>query len=279
MSEQLGFDGMPERLYAATPTRLGTWQDCPRRYRMTYLDRPTPTRNGAWAHTSLGTAVHQGLADWWLLTASERTASAAAQAVRARWRPEGFRDDAQSERWRETAAQETGRYVVTQDAARAPVGVERTVSAHTERLVLSGRIDRLDDRDGELVVVDYKTSRRPLGADAARDSLALAVYALAAGEVYRRPCLAVELHHVPTGKVVRHVFTPELLQHRITEADAIGAELARVDAAHQVGTSSDADFAPRPGPRCGWCDLRSHCPQGQAAGPARRPWAALEPDG
>ena len=37
--EQLGFEGMPRRLYACTPTRLSTWLDCPRRYRMTYLDQ------------------------------------------------------------------------------------------------------------------------------------------------------------------------------------------------------------------------------------------------
>ena len=40
--EQLGFEGMPRRLYSCTPTRLATWLDCPRRYRMTYIDRPTP---------------------------------------------------------------------------------------------------------------------------------------------------------------------------------------------------------------------------------------------
>ena len=38
--EQLGFEGMPRRLYSCTPTRLTTWLDCPRRYRMGYLDRP-----------------------------------------------------------------------------------------------------------------------------------------------------------------------------------------------------------------------------------------------
>ena len=38
--EQLGFEGMPRRLYTCTPTRLSSWLDCPRRYRMSYLDRP-----------------------------------------------------------------------------------------------------------------------------------------------------------------------------------------------------------------------------------------------
>ncbi|MBA2322872.1 MAG: recombinase RecB, partial [Pseudonocardiales bacterium] len=30
---------MPRRLFKVTPSRLASWLDCPRRYRMTYLDR------------------------------------------------------------------------------------------------------------------------------------------------------------------------------------------------------------------------------------------------
>ena len=46
-----------------------------------------------------------------------------------------------------------------------PIGVERTVSATTEALAVSGRVDRVDDRGDELVVVDYKTGRRGLTDD------------------------------------------------------------------------------------------------------------------
>ena len=65
--QQLGFEGMPRRLYACTPTRLSTWLDCPRRYRMTYLDRPPPGKGPPWAHNSLGASVHNALAGWWRL--------------------------------------------------------------------------------------------------------------------------------------------------------------------------------------------------------------------
>jgi putative RecB family exonuclease len=65
--QQLGFEGMPQRLYPCTPTRLSTWLDCPRRYRMTYLDRPAPAKGPPWAHNSLGASVHNALAVRWLL--------------------------------------------------------------------------------------------------------------------------------------------------------------------------------------------------------------------
>ena len=64
---------MPTRLYAATPARLNAYLDCPRRYRMAYLDRPTPARGAPWAHHSIGAAVHTALAKWWDLPDQART--------------------------------------------------------------------------------------------------------------------------------------------------------------------------------------------------------------
>ena len=75
--EQLGFEGMPRRLYTCTPTRLSSWLDCPRRYRMTYLDRPPPAKGPPWAHNSLGASVHNALAGWWRLPRAQRTVGAA----------------------------------------------------------------------------------------------------------------------------------------------------------------------------------------------------------
>ena len=57
---QESFPGMPQPLFAASPSRLLAFQDCPRRYRFQYLDRPTLQRRSQRAHTSLGIAVRVG---------------------------------------------------------------------------------------------------------------------------------------------------------------------------------------------------------------------------
>ena len=189
-----------------TPSRLTTWVDCPRHYRMKYLDRPRPSPGPPWAHNSLGASVHNALAGWWRLASKARTPDAAGRLLDAGWLTDGFRDERQSASWRERAREMVRRYTAALDPLREPIGVERTLGARTRRLALSGRVDRLDDRDGELVVVDYKTGRRPPTVDDARGSAALALYAVAAGATLRRPCHEVELHHVPTGEVV----TPDI---------------------------------------------------------------------
>jgi putative RecB family exonuclease len=275
--------GMPRRLYAASPSRLLAWVDCPRRYRFEYLDTPRPAKAPPRAHTSLGVAVHSALARWWDLEPVRRTPSAAAALVRSSWVRSGFRDEEQSERWRAQTARQTAAYAERLDPSDQPLGIERTVALKTSAVVLNGRVDRLDDRDGELVVVDYKTSRKPPAADEARTSLALGFYASAVTAMFRRACRRVELHHVPTGEVVTHEHTAEALSRKVSEAESIAADLARADAAYpsllaRGGPGLDEVFPARVGPLCGWCDYRAHCPQGRAAAPQRSGWAALEPD-
>src|SRR5215469_5949834 len=283
--EQLGFEGMPRRLYACTPTRLATWLDCPRRYRFTYLDRPPPPKGPPWAHNSLGASVHNALAGWWRLPRRERTVTAAGDLLEAGWLNDGFADDAQSLEYRERCRQMVEGYAGKLDPNREPAGVERMVATKTDLIAVSGRIDRLDDRpsdDGQyrdLVVVDYKTGRHLLSVDDARTSMALALYALAAERVMRRPRRRVELHHLPTGKVLTWEHTSESLARHMRRAEAVAAECAQADeqykAASAAGRTADEVFQPRPNVGCGWCDFRGNCPEGSAAAERRRPWDGL----
>ncbi|HUA30683.1 MAG TPA: PD-(D/E)XK nuclease family protein [Streptosporangiaceae bacterium] len=289
--QQLGFEGMPQRLYVCTPTRLGTWLDCPRRYRMTYLDRPPPGKGPPWAHNSVGASVHNALAGWWRLALEERTVPAAATLLERGWIDEGFADAAQSARYRSWARGLVETYVAGLDPACEPLGVERTVATRTDLIAVSGRIDRLDERPGcdgrsELVVVDYKTGRHVLTVDDARTSLALALYALAAERVMHRPGRRVELHHLPSGRVLVWEHTEESLARHLRRAEAIAAECAQADERFRGPASSasgrlpgdrvaDEVFPPRVGSWCGWCDFRGHCPEGSAASAPRRPWEGL----
>jgi RecB family exonuclease len=287
-AEQLGFEGMPKRLYPCTPSRLATWLDCPRRYRMTYLDRPKPDKGPPWAHNSVGASVHNALAGWWRLPQADRTPEAAGRLLDRGWLTDGFRDADQSAEWRRRARNMVERYVVGLDPADEPVGVERTVSMKTHLITVQGRLDRLDRRGAELVVVDYKTGRRPLTGDDARSSLALALYAAAAGRMMRTPCRLVELHHLPTGQVAVWEHTEESLARHLRRAEDIAAECGEADewyrervppgappVPNRPHADFDAMFPPRTGALCAWCDYARHCPEGRQAAPAREPWSAL----
>jgi RecB family exonuclease len=274
-AEQPTLAAMPRRLFKCTPSRLASF-DCPRRYRFAYVDRPTPAKAPASAHSTLGAAVHLALARWWDLDRPRRTSESAAHLVERNWQSAGFRDDAQSAHWNAAAQEWVHRYVDEQvDPDDEPVGVERRVATTTDTLVIEGRVDRIDDRDGELVVVDYKTGRTESSVDEARGSQALALYVLAVRRTLRRACRRVELHHLPSGTVASFEHTDESLARHTTRAQATADDIVAATDTLASGADVDEVFPPVPSPLCSWCDFRQHCAEGQAASVARDPWSAL----
>jgi hypothetical protein len=103
----------------------------------------------------------------------------------------------------------------------------------------------------------------------------LAFYVLGARRTLRRPCHQVELHHLPTGAVHSWTHTDTSLQRQVSRAEATAADITLATDTLQAGADPDAVFPPRVGPRCGWCDLRRHCPEGQQAAPDRVRWSGL----
>ena len=268
---------MPRRLVRVTPAKLATWTGCRRRYRMAYLDRPPPARGGAWAHNTLGAVVHTALRALFDLAPGRRRPAAAAALVATHWSAEGFADEAQAAEYRRRAQDWVARYVEELDAELDPVGVERWVSAPTRRIVAEGRVDRIDDRDGELVVVDYKTGRQKLTVDDARGSQALALYAVATRRTLRRECRRVELHHLPTATVTGWEHTEQSLSRHVQRAEEAADEIALATDTLAAGGDPEILFPPSAGRACSWCDFRRHCPEGRAAAPDLEPWALLAP--
>ena len=277
--EQLGFAGMPERLFVCTPSKLGSYADCPRRYRYTYVDRPSPPKGPPWAHNSLGASVHTALKNWYAVPPERRVAESLPALLKSTWVREGYRDVEQERIAYRKALGWLDTYVAGLDPQEEPLGVERVVATKTAVLAFNGRADRIDSRPGEqgpeAVIVDYKTGRSGLDADDARGSQALALYAYAAQRVFRRPCHRVELHHLPTGTVAVHEHTEESLARQVARAEDTARDIMAAEKAVAAGADPDAEFPTNPGSLCGWCDFRRTCPAGQEA-QAKEPWSAVE---
>jgi putative RecB family exonuclease len=276
--EQLGFAGMPERLFVCTPSKLGTYIDCPRRYRFSYVDRPTPPKGPPWAHNSLGASVHTALKNWYALPLDRRVPGSLPTLLKATWVREGYRDVEQERLAYKQALHWLDTYVATLDPDDEPLGVERVVATKTSVLAFNGRADRIDSRSGpegpEAVIVDYKTGRSGLDKDDARGSQALALYAYAAQKVFRRPCHRVELHHLPTGTVAAHDHTEESLARQVRRAEETAHDIMAAEKAVAAGGDPDEAFPARPSALCGWCDFRRVCPAaGDTAG--KDSWAAV----
>jgi RecB family exonuclease len=285
---QLGFDfgvEQPRKLVRVTPSKLSTFDGCPRRYRMAYLDRPQPQRTGPWAHSTLGAVVHNALKALFGLAAGKRTPDRAAALVTEQWKDGGFEDGGQAARYRARARSWVADYVEEHDLTEDPIGVERWVSAPASgqadgrsTMIVEGRADRIDEREGELVIVDYKTGRRAPDEYEARGSQALALYAVAGARTLRKPCHRVELHHLPSGTVVAAEHTAESLQRQLLRAEETALELQLRTDTLAAGGDADELFPVRTGRHCAWCDFRPGCPEGRQAAPeAAKSWELLAP--
>src|SRR5262249_13067804 len=226
---QPGLFAEPVRLFVCTPSKLAAYEDCPRRYRFSYVDRPPPPKGPPWGHNSLGASVHTALRSWFDLPPAKRQHGVLGTLLKATWVRDGYRDAEQERTAYRLALSWLNRYVASLNPAAEPVAVERTVAAKTATLALSGRVDRIDDVDGELVIVDYKTGRTGLSADDARGSRAMALYAFATERLFRRRCRRVELHHLPTATVAAHEHSDVSLARHVQRAEQTAADVMRAE--------------------------------------------------
>jgi RecB family exonuclease len=274
--EQMGLFAAPTRLFTCTPHKLVCYEDCPRKYRYTYVDRPPPPKGPPWAHNSLGASVHTALRNWYKLPPQRRVPSVLPSLLGATWVGEGYRDEEQERAAFQRALGWLESYLAEVDPQVEPVGVERVVGVRTPVLALSGRVDRIDRVGEELVIVDYKTGRHLPDSDDARGSRALALYAYATERMFRRRCRRVELHHLPTGTVAGHEHTEEALARHVQRSEETARDVVAAERAVAEGGDPDIEFPTAPGPGCAWCDYRRTCPAGADAA-QKTSWAAVEP--
>jgi putative RecB family exonuclease len=272
---QMGLFQEPVRLFVCTPSKLVAYEDCPRRYRYSYVDRPQPSKGPPWAHNSLGASVHTALRSWFDLPPAKRRPEVLAGLLKVNWVGDGYKDGDQERAAYERALTWFRRYVDELEPGFEPLAIERVVAAKTRTLALSGRVDRIDDIAGELVIVDYKTGRTGLGPDDARGSRALALYAYAAERVFRKRCRKVELHHLPSGTVAAHEHSDESVARHLRRAEETAADIVAAEKDIAAGVDPDEAFPANSGSLCGWCDFRRSCPVGSSR-PGQQPWASVE---
>ncbi|HET7519740.1 MAG TPA: PD-(D/E)XK nuclease family protein, partial [Actinomycetes bacterium] len=171
------------------------------------------------------------------------------------WVRDGAGDRDQQQRERERGAEALRAWYGRTDTSVVPHATELGLQAAWGDIVLKGRLDRLDADPGGgrgLVVVDYKTGRRPATQEAADTDEALTIYAALVERRLGRPVTRMVLDYVVAGTQVVTERPPEVLRRRLDEVLDTAATLR-----------ADQRYLPRPGPWCAGCDLLKRCPEGQ----------------
>ena len=137
------------------------------------------------------------------------------KSYRDAWRNIGFLSREHEERRFEAGLDAIRRFFEREQRTEAiPRYVEEPFSFMLEMNRVAGRWDRIDDRDGRIIIIDFKTSAVFQQDDAdkrARESLQLTIYAMAYGEVCGTPADRLELHFLESGLIGTAEVTQKLL--------------------------------------------------------------------
>jgi DNA helicase-2/ATP-dependent DNA helicase PcrA len=233
--------------------QIGDYLECPARYRFGHvIGIPTPASH----QMAYGRALHAAVQAYHRcqLAGEAMSRDELVAELDAAWESVGYLTRQHEEARREAAREVLARFWDDQQVEPAqPAAVEKEFGVVLGRDRVRGRYDRVDVRaDGRVVITDYKSADVRDAATAhrrARESLQLAIYALAYEAEHGRVPDELALHFLESGLVGRSTASPKRLSR----------------AAEQVAAVADGiragDFAAAPSMmHCGPCPFREICP-------------------
>lgn len=113
--------------------------------------------------------------------------------------------------------------------------------------IVVGRIDRMDDASGKVIITDYKTGK-PKSQEEAEASLQLSIYALAAQEKWDYAIDHLAFYNLEENTRV------------VTQREAFQLQEARLKVEEVAQRIAVGEFAPKPGFHCRFCAYNSLCP-------------------
>ena len=242
-------------------TRLKTLLLCPRQFKYQYVDLipsvPTsPLVFGRVLHETLCFLHERQMAEGRLPSIAEVLLHFDRLWSRALDEEHPFfRIGAPSPEAHMTIAHEVLRaFVSAQEKSRPPLVAELAFEVQAAGHTLCGIIDRVDEGESGLIIVDFKSGqRKPPLAEVERD-LQLTLYAFAARQVLGQPVERVVYYHLRDGS--------ELIS--IRDASHFDWLLETV-LPHAVQMLDRRQFPPHYGYWCNWCDFRNLCRAQDAA--------------
>jgi len=115
-----------------------------------------------------------------------------------------------------------------------------------EFYTVRGKIDRVDEVDGKLVLVDYKTGS-PKTVLTADDKEQLLIYQMAASELWQKPVGKLMYYYVDDGSILDFLGTD-------VEIDKYRQKMLKL-----ISSIRSLKFPPKPSTMCQFCDFREIC--------------------
>lgn len=234
-------------------TQVSTYQRCPQQYKLQYVDR---IRVPVGPELHFGAALHETLN--FLYDPRHTPGPSLEQVVEAFLRAWQAREKEVADDATRQTLFEQGVDIIRRHYEQHAVREEGRRTAATElpfsvpfddQHTLTGRIDRVDTLPGNRIeIVDYKTSRRMRPQSEMEKDAQLAIYRMAADQLYPGSQVTTMLLYLFHDFEMRIALPEEVVAEK-------REEIRDVLVGIQVG-----DFDPKVGAYCDWCGYQAYCP-------------------
>ena len=243
-----------------SPSRASQFKTCPQQFKYANVDKLKEPTNEVQAK---GTTVHQALEDLFDLPQDERSIEKLHNLFRDAWTKVRGTDEhhnlfssVEEERdWGIDGLKLLNNYMTIEDPTTFnPLERERWVRGSIEDLNLRGILDRMDrNRNGELIIVDYKSGKAPMAKYKEPRFFALKLYALLIKE---------ELGEMPAELKLIYLKNSTIHTLKINEEDL---NIARKEIL-EIWTNIKKAYKENKFPAvknnlCDWCYYKPICPE------------------
>jgi len=165
------------------------------------------------------------------------------------WQEDGYEDPKQRQEYKERAKQAL-RYFIkvffSNNLGPKPMFLEKSFSFKIAGELIKGTIDRIDELEDGVEVIDYKTGKVKTKLEW-KDKRQLILYQLFLEEVLQMKVLALKYYYVESGDMLS--FLPSDKER----------EKLRQEIAVQIKSIRSRDFSPKPSMMCDFCDFNKIC--------------------
>ena len=200
--EQLFLFGNEEASYPRVSfSMLENYQLCPLKYKHIYIDKEKIELSSD--NRRIGTSIHNTLKEFYALSIQERTDDRLIKLFRQKWSTL----ESDNSRWYEELYTMLSSFIA-EDTKPNPIKLEEGFNYRKDKIVLFGRIDRIDQlQDGSYEVIDYKVLKHePKNETEAANLLQSAFLYYGAKDVVGTFPSKISFFHVDTG--IKTSFSP-----------------------------------------------------------------------